>query len=149
MFSFFGVSPSAVGKFAPILPGSWAVISAVGKKKKCLECLCQKQASSSGEVQQHAGSGAPLGAQDSGSQPFRRHTPAGGQIPLVLALHQSVSLPHRLRRPLAPVTDVDKAGVLLSPARRATPRLSGGPDASEGTDWTFHDAAKGKTCWTT
>ena len=45
-----GVNPSTVGICALILPGSWAVISAVGKKerkkkKKCLECQCPKQTS--------------------------------------------------------------------------------------------------------
>ena len=36
--------PSVVGKCAPNLPGSQAVISEVGKNK-CLQCQCQKQAS--------------------------------------------------------------------------------------------------------
>ena len=37
------INLSAAGLSTPILPGSWAVISAVGKKK--LECECPKQAS--------------------------------------------------------------------------------------------------------
>ena len=41
-------NPSMVGKIAPILPMSWAIISTVGqkkkKKKKGLNCECQKQA---------------------------------------------------------------------------------------------------------
>ena len=41
---YFSFNPSAMGKFASLLPVSWAVISAVDKKKKCLECQCQKRA---------------------------------------------------------------------------------------------------------
>ena len=37
---------SAAGKFTPILPANQAIISVVGKKKKkCLECQCEKQES--------------------------------------------------------------------------------------------------------
>ena len=39
------LTPFGAGKFAPILQVSQAIISAVGKKKKKLNCQCQKQAS--------------------------------------------------------------------------------------------------------